>query len=168
MLPEPPRRVSFDGEGRVSDTPEQRAKQVRQRQDKFLAAYAAYCTIQGACRALKTNRKGAYYVSRETVRLWRRDDPAFEQRFQDIKPELEATLAESAYDDALGEWNEKTQRFTAGNAILKIFLLKALNPEKYRDQMKLEHSGGIKTSPELAALAGMSKAELLKLAEIKD
>ncbi len=110
-----------------------RAAQVRKRQDKFLAVFAGYLTIAGACRAMKAHRKGAYYVSRELVRRWRRDDPAFEARFQELHADSEQMLADATVDDALGDWNEQTQRFIGGNAILKIFMLKALNPTKYRD-----------------------------------
>jgi hypothetical protein len=127
------------------------------RQDAFLAAFAKHGSILAAARAVK--------ISRETVRIWRRDDPAFAERFLAQKLDLIELLEDGAVDDAMGEWNEKKKRYFGGNPILKIFLLKGLAPEKYRDHFKLEHGGEIKTNPLIPALAAMTKAELKKLVE---
>lgn len=121
----------------------QRSAQVRLRQDKFLEVYAGSCTIAGACRIMgEGKKKNEFRITKECVRLWRRDDAEFEKRFQETKANLEGVLEDSTVDDALGEWSEKNQRYVAGNPLLKMFLLKKLNPA-YREQFKLEHAGGV-------------------------
>jgi hypothetical protein len=99
------------------------------RQDAFLIAFAKHGSIMAAARAVKINR--------ETVRQWRRDDPVFYERFKDTKLELIELLEDGAVDDAMGEWSPKLRRYIGGNPILKMFLLKKLDPS-YRDSSKFE------------------------------
>ncbi len=108
--------------------------QVRKRQDRFLAAFRLFGTIMGACRSINFSRKQVYE--------WRNHDEGFEQRFLDCELQVTALLEDGTMYDALGVWDEKLGRFKNGDSILKMFLLKARNPTKYRENIKLEHAGG--------------------------
>ena len=112
---------------------EPRAKQVLARQNKFLQAFSAAGTIQGAARAAKINR--------ETVRQWRHNDAAFEELFQNADSDVTGLLEDSAMTDALGHWDPKKKRNVGACTITRIFLLKSRDPEKYRDNLKVEHAG---------------------------
>lgn len=98
--------------------------QARKRQKAFLETFAKTGTIVGACRSLG--------ISRETVRQWRKKDPAFEQAFQDADLDVTEILETKAMQQAL-----------TGDTVMTIFLLKARRPEVYRDYVKHEVSGEI-------------------------
>ena len=132
--------------------------QVRKRQDRFILAFSKTGTILRASIASK--------ISRETVRLWRKFDPAFEKRFQNLDLDVTSLLEDSAVDSAIGRWDDVEQRYVGGDSILKIFLLKARKPLIYRDQVKVEHAGEIKTTG-APDLSGMTKEQLLELAGMK-
>ncbi len=132
--------------------------QVRKRQDRFLLAFSKTGTIMRAAIASK--------ITKQCVSLWRRNDPAFEKRFQDLELEVTSLLEESAVDSALGRWDAKEKRYVGGDSILKIFLLKSRKPLIYRDQFKVEHAGEIKTTPG-PDLSQMTKEQLLELAGMK-
>lgn len=104
--------------------------QVRKRQDRFLLAFSKIGTIARAAVAAK--------IAKETVRLWRKCDAEFEKRFQSIDLDVTGMLEDSAVDDALGQFDEKTGRYKGGDTITRIFLLKARRPEIYRDNTRLE------------------------------
>ena len=101
-----------------------RSAQVRKRQTAFLDAFVKTGTILGACRRIG--------ISRETVRKWRRDDAAFEKLFQDADLDITETLETKSMSMAM-----------AGDGTQLIFLLKARNPKKYRDFVKVEHAGEV-------------------------
>lgn len=112
-----------------------RAAEVLKRQAAFLAAFKKCGTQSRAA-----SRIG---ISRETVRIWRNTDENFEKQYQDADLNITGMLEDSAMDDALGELNEKSGRYEGGDPITRMFLLKARNPEKYRENFKLEHSGEV-------------------------
>ena len=97
----------------------------KKRQDAFLHYFRKLGTISHA--AAKTGDKG---INRETVRRWRRDDTQFSREFEDAKLDVIESLEVSALRDAL-KGKERT----------RIFLLQALDPDKYRQSINLEHSG---------------------------
>lgn len=101
-----------------------RAAQVRKRQDIVLDAFIKTGTILGAAR-----RTG---ISRETIRKWRKNDEAFEKRFQDADLDITETLETKAMSMAMG-----------GDTTMVIFLLKSRRPGTYRDNVKVEHAGSI-------------------------
>jgi hypothetical protein len=86
---------------------------------KFLAMFRECGNVRASCRAAGINR--------ETYRVWRRDDPAFD-----------AACADAA-DDALDSMEETgRQRAMEMSDTLMIFFLKAGRPEKYRDRHLVE------------------------------
>jgi len=108
---------------------------VLKHQQRFLSAFKLVGTIQGACRAIK--------MSREQVYHWRHTDPAFSALFDECKLAVIDLLEDSTLHDALGKWDEEELAFVKGDPILKMFLLKALDPKKYRENIKLEHAGSV-------------------------
>lgn len=107
----------------------------------FLAALADTGII---CRACEVSG-----VGRSTVYEWR-EDPAFEARFRLAVDEATERLELEARRRAL-EGTDKPV-YQGGQLVgyireysdtLLIFTLKALKPDKYRDNAKVEHSGGI-------------------------
>lgn len=103
----------------------QRAPQVRKRQDLVLDAFIKTGTILGAAR-----RTG---ISRETIRLWRKNDEAFEKRFLDAELDITETLETKGMAQAMD-----------GDTTLLIFFLKARRPKVYRDRIEHEHKGEVK------------------------
>lgn len=97
---------------------EKRSAMVLKRQAAFLSALRMAGTIKRAASKAK--------ISREVVRLWRRDDPEFAKQFEEAELEVTGLLEDSAVEDAL-----------AGDVTTRIFLLKARNPAKYRDTTNL-------------------------------
>lgn len=100
--------------------------QVKKRQDLFLVALGKHGVIGRSADAA--------HISRETVRLWRKNDVyGFRQRYEDVSLDLTEELEDGAMDSA-----------RRGNQVDRIFLLKARKPEVYRDHMKVEHGGEVK------------------------
>lgn len=64
-------------------------------------------------------------LDRRTVYRWR-ENPKFEAMFQAADLEITELLEQSALQDAV-----------KGNTVLKIFLLKSRNPEKYGDRLRV-------------------------------
>lgn len=123
-----------------------RRAQVLKRQDLFLKYFKKVGTVKTAAARAR--------MSREGVRLWRKNDPAFEQRFQDADLEITGELEDTAI-----------ARAKRGNTVLLIFLLKARKPLVYRDHFKVEHGGKVETAAPILALTQLSKADLIKLVE---
>lgn len=71
-------------------------------------------------------------VNPNTVWEWRRDDHAFAERYNTA---LDATTDELE--------KECERRAKKKSDLLMIFSLKGRRPEKYRDNVKLEHSGSV-------------------------
>lgn len=87
--------------------------------EPFLKEYRTTRTISGACKP--------FGLSRNTIYRWRQQDPSFNEKFSEIEKELIEVLEVSAY-----------QRALKGSDVLTIFLLKSLNPAKYKDLVKHE------------------------------
>ncbi len=104
--------------------PKRRKPQVLMRQGLFLRHFVKTGTVLGACIRAK--------IGRETVRQWRKNDPEFAKRFDDCELDVTETLESRAVSQAMG-----------GDTTLLIFLLKARRPKTYRDNIKIEHGGGI-------------------------
>lgn len=139
--------VAVVGAGDILKKASGRSAQVRKRQDLFLDAFTKTGTVLGASRRCN--------ISRETVRLWRKNDSVFAERFEDADLDITETLETKAMSMAM-----------AGDTTMVIFLLKSRRPEKYRDHVKHEHGGEIKTTPAVD-MTGFSKQELLEMAGIK-
>jgi len=86
---------------------------------RFLEKYRELRTIHQTCKAFR--------LSRNTFIKWRNTDPVFKEKFEEIENELYEALEVNAYKRAL-----------SGSDLLTIFLLKANNPEKYRERIKHE------------------------------
>ena len=102
-------------EGNLGNKPED----VKVRQDKFLEAYAKYGTIKAAAKKVG--------ISRETVNQWTRHDiNDFVKRRSDAKEDFTEEVEHTFYQRALDP---------SSNPVIGIFVLKALKPGVYRDQV---------------------------------
>ena len=102
-------------EGNLGSKPED----VKARQDKFLEAYARHGTIKAAAKEVG--------ISRETVNQWTRHDiNDFVKRRSDAKEDFTEEVEYTFYQRALDP---------ASNPVIGIFILKALKPGVYRDQV---------------------------------
>jgi len=126
----------------------------------FLAVLAETATVQAACDAID--------VSRYTAYKWRKDAPGFAEDWDDalkagmLRLEDEATRrATDGVDEPVFYQGSQCGSVRRYSDTLLIFLLKAHNPEKYRDNARVELAGHLSTSSltddeireELAALA---------------
>jgi hypothetical protein len=95
-----------------------RPEDVKARQNMFLEAFDKHGTIKHACMETK--------IRRETVARWKREDVfGFVDRFDDAKEDYAEIIENVVF--------ERAKRADC-NPILQIFVLKALKPDKYRDQ----------------------------------
>ena len=106
----------------------------------FLAAYPEAGTVTGACEAAKISRTIHY--------VWLQEDGDYREAFELAKAELTESLEREAVRRARDGWNEPV--FHEGKVCgfkrrfsdtLLIFLLKANNPEKYRETIRNELTG---------------------------
>lgn len=86
---------------------------------RALRAYRELGTVAHACKKAK--------IGRQTWYDWLEKDPAFAAEVRDTKVEVKEDLEGVA-----------VERAKDGSDTLLIFLLKSLEPEKYRDTQKLE------------------------------
>jgi hypothetical protein len=93
-----------------------------ERRALYLSAFARVGTITGACTETG--------ISINTVKSWRRRDPQFAQRLEQISENQELILHDTLFSRALNP--KDPTGVTAG-----IFLLKAKNPERYNDRAQL-------------------------------
>lgn len=107
--------------------------------DAFLEALADTGIILRACEITKTPRSNVY--------LWRKD-PDFEARFQlavdEATERLELEARRRAFegtDKPVYQGGQLVGYVREYSDTLLIFTLKALKPDKYRDNAKIEHSG---------------------------
>ena len=94
----------------------------KEHQAKFLECYRDRGTIVHACKDSG--------IGRQTYYDWVAKDEKFAAQAEDIREELIAALERSMYERAV-----------KGDTIAGIFLLKALRPNVYRENVRLEHSG---------------------------
>jgi len=87
-------------------------------------------------------------VCRRTLETWRKNDPEFAEAWEDAVDTATELLEGEARRRAFEGWDEPVFRqekqvgvIRKYSDILLIFLLKALKPNKYRDQATLEHTG---------------------------
>ena len=92
----------------------------------FLEALRGTATVTEACRSLGIDRGTAYKA--------RQRDEAFAVAWADVEEESTETLESVA-----------VQRAKDGSDTLMIFLLKSRRPQKYRENVKIEHGGEIRT-----------------------
>lgn len=109
-------------------------------QDRFLHKLAETGNVTAACRHAKCSRQEAYRT--------REEDAFFMAGWQEAKVvakellELEARRrAETGYLDPVYYEGKKVGAVRKYSDTLLIFLLKALEPETYRENIKHEHSG---------------------------
>lgn len=108
----------------------------------FLAAYAKLGNVTSAAKVAKCDRP--------TVYVWRREDPGFATAMNEAAEEatehLEAEARRRAVRGTLRpvfHQGEQCGVIREYSDTLLIFLLKGRKPETYRDNSKVEHSGGI-------------------------
>ena len=92
----------------------------------FLEALRETATVTEACRVAGIGRATAYRA--------RQQDEAFAVAWADVEEESTETLESVA-----------VQRARDGSDTLMIFLLKSRRPQKYRENVKIEHGGEIRT-----------------------
>lgn len=91
----------------------------------------AFLTILSNGGTVKEAREAAG-ISRSSIYDWRKADEDF------------AAAWDHAYEEGTDELEtEAVRRAKDGSDTLMIFLLKARRPEKYRDNVKHEHTGGL-------------------------
>ena len=120
--------------------PRKRGTQAQQKK-AFLAAYAELGTIVHACRAAN--------VPRRTVYNWRQADEDFALALHDAGQDVRDDLVKEAI-----------RRAKDGSDTMLIFMLKALDPAMFRENVKVEHSGRIAHD-----LEGLSDEQLDKVAQ---
>src|SRR5215472_8517145 len=113
----------------------------RDRQKRFLAAFGACGSIERSCRSARVHRQTHYY--------WMRTDPTYPERFR----QAEVRAARALEDEAVRRarigirkpvLHKGKQVYVQGEPLytteysdsLLMFLLKAYNPEKFRDRME--------------------------------
>lgn len=100
-----------------------RTKRTPKRANALLDALRSGCAIGTACA-----RAG---IGRTTLHLWRKADSAFDAAVEDAIDYGTDVLEDVARDRAVRQ-----------SDTLLIFLLKARRPEKYRETVRTEHTGG--------------------------
>jgi len=118
--------------GSIGDdvTPEKEWKPV------FLENLRIYGTVTAACKQAG--------IARQTAYRHRQSDETFALAWADAEEESTEELEREAMSRAIN-----------GSDTLMIFLLKARRPEKYRENVKIEHSGSVRQD-----LSGLSTEEL--------
>jgi transposase-like protein len=120
------------------------------RKRAWLAAFEEQGTVVAACKAAGVGRTSAYE--------WRQKDEAFALAWADIEEATTEAMEREAYRRGVEGTVEPL--VSAGKHVtdvkkysdtLLIFMLKARRPERYRDNVKVEHSGSI-TFADLAAI----------------
>lgn len=112
-------------------SPNQRAKK-DEWQQAFLKAYAELGTVTHACTAVG--------IDRSTPHVAAKRDPVFAEAFASAREAAADRLERVAI-----------RRAEDSSDVLLIFLLKALRPEKFRENVKVEHSGQVQLNEVLFA-----------------
>ena len=113
----------------------------------FLAAYATSGNITDAAKAAGVTRQAHYE--------WKRADPDYAADFK--RAGIEAVESLEA---------EARRRALAGSDTMLIFLLKAVKPKKYRDNVRHEHTGKNGGPIQTVDLSRLSDRELDELERI--
>jgi transposase len=128
----------------VSGVPD-RTKRTPEMEQAFLDALCDGYSVNRAAKAAGIGRRTAYE--------WRDADPEFKQRWLEAVEAGTDTLEDEARDRAMDT-----------SDTLLIFTLKARRPEKYRENVNLNHSGTITVTATNFAVID-AKAEEVKLIE---
>lgn len=135
-----------DGQGVVGQLPKTtHGKGLSAKKRAFLAAYALQGTITAAADAAGVNRRcHLQWMQGEVYRK------AFESAFEEFCEKLELEAIRRAHDG----WDEPVyqggmlvgvkRKFS--DALIQ-FLLRGAKPDKYRDNSKVEHAGGLDINP---------------------
>lgn len=108
--------------------------------EKFLTTLREGATVAGACKASKIGRSTAY--------RWRGADGDFAAAWDEAVEIGTETIEDELKRRAVDGWEEPV--FYQGKAVAMItkydttaliFLLKARNPERFRDRASIEHTG---------------------------
>lgn len=130
------------------------------RKRAWLEAFEEHGTVVEACRQTG--------MVRSTVYRWRQDDKSFEVAWADIEEATTERMEREAYRRAVEGVVEPL--VSAGKLVtdvrkfsdtLLIFMLKSRRPERYRDNVKVEHSGRVEHTEALPD----DPAELERLAD---
>lgn len=131
----------------------------------FCAALAETCNVGRACTAVG--------ISRYTAYLWRKEMPEFAERWDEAMKAGVLALEDEAHRRAFDGVDEPVfyQGGECGTVrkysdTLAIFLLKAHNPDKYRENSKVELTGQLKVNDMsedeiLAELAALNAAGII-------
>lgn len=141
-------------------------KLTAEKQIAFCAALAATCNVTKACAAVD--------IARQTAYEWKHEDPDFAERWAEAlkigAEALEDQAKVRAFDgvpEPVFHLGKQVSTVTKYSDTLTIFLLKGANPEKFRENSKLELSGHLalvdlsedEIKAELALLAGHTLAK---------
>lgn len=105
----------------------------------FLKAYRETCRVDKALESVD--------VSKSTIYEWRAKDEKFKAAFDEVREVIACTLEDEAFRRAY----EGTMKPTAHGPVreysdtLCIFLLKALNPERYRERYDVKSDNTVRT-----------------------
>lgn len=139
---------------------ERRDNEQDSRKRAWLEAFEEHGTVVEACRQTG--------MVRSTVYRWRQDDKSFEVAWADIEEATTERMEREAYRRAVEGVVEPL--VSAGKLVtdvrkfsdtLLIFMLKSRRPERYRDNVKVEHSGRVEHTEALPD----DPAELERLAD---
>lgn len=89
----------------------------------FLEEYPHYCTIYATCKAVG--------IGRTTFHSWRQNDPEFERGFIEADTRITENLERSAIERARDKKDKASH-------LLLMFLLKARDPQKYKERFQHE------------------------------
>lgn len=108
----------------------------------FCAALAETCNVGKACAAVG--------IARQTAYEWRHEDPDFAARWDGAMRIGVSALEDEAHrrgfdgvDEPVYHKGDKCGTIRKYSDTLAIFLLKAHNPEKYRDNSRVELAGHV-------------------------
>jgi len=117
---------------------------------QFLSVLVECCNVGRACAAVGISRVCAYE--------WREKDPAFANAWEQALKMGISALEDEAHrrafdgvDEPVFHQGEQCATIKKYSDTLAIFLLKAHNPEKYRDNAKLELSGRVEMADAIMA-----------------
>lgn len=127
--------------------------------EPFFEMFSEFGMVAMACRNAK--------VSRSTVYLERKENPAFSERWDEIESETTDEMERAAYERAVDGVVKPT---AFGNVkvysdTLLIFMLKARKPDVYRERVDIKHEGTIKNEIGVAVPEGASSEDLHVVAD---
>lgn len=131
--------------------------------ERWLEAFRERGTVSEACRVTG--------VGRTTVYGWRAKHEEFAVAWADIEEETTERMEREAF--RRGVEGVEREVYHRGEVVgmerqysdtLLIFMLKARRPEKYRDNLHVQHAGKVTLDATAEAVRAMSREELLERA----